>query len=177
MKGLWSLSVLLVPLGLYACENIASRSSSSAPTVSSASSTPRSTVRVDSEVPRPAAARQIELRSNVEEMKFLAEGPRLYSMERAQELSRATGKPVVCWMGKHLFADERARRLSQELADTTIQAAMDRDGTPYDAVGPRVKFSSSNYADDAKTYFIRLDNFDKPGQAERILRASRGGGR
>lgn len=125
-------------------------------------------------VPAPV---QYELTSSPEELNFLANGPRLYPMDKAVELSKATGKPVVCWMGKHLFSDPRARDLSNRLKDTTIQAAMDGDGTAYDRVGPRLKFSSTNYADDAKTYYVKLANFDKDGQAERVLHLARGGGR
>src|SRR4051812_22464561 len=91
-----------------------------------------------------------------EELAFLKDGPRLYPMAQALELSKETGKPVVCWMGRHLFADPRARKLSSELGETTIQAAMDADGTEYDKLGFRVKFSSGNYAPEAKTYTIRL---------------------
>ena len=120
-------------------------------------------------------APQTELTSTPEELNFLANGPRLYPMDKALELSKATGKPVVCWMGKHLFSDERARKLSTELKETTIQAAMDKDDTPYDQVGPRVKFTDGNYTDDAKTYYIRLANFDRPGQGERMLAVARGG--
>lgn len=109
-----------------------------------------------------------------EEAAFLKTGPTLYTMDKALEVSKATGKPVVCWMGKHLFADERARRLSAELGETTIQAAMDADGTEYDRAGFRVKFSDGNYRESAKTYFIRLANF-KAGTAEKILAVSRGG--
>jgi hypothetical protein len=112
--------------------------------------------------------------ATAEELAFLKNGPRLYTMDKALEISKATGKPVVCWMGQHLFADERARKLSESLGETTIQAAMDKDGTEYDAVGFRVKFSSNNYQGDQKTYFIRLANFDKPGVKESILSHSRG---
>lgn len=122
----------------------------------------------------PAAA-QYELVSTPEELNFLANGPRLYPMDKALELSRATGKPVICWMGRHLFSDERARDLSNSLKDTTIQAAMDTDGTPYDAVGPRLKFSTGNYGDDAKTYYVPLAKFDRPGTTERVLAKARGG--
>lgn len=108
------------------------------------------------------------------EQDFLKNGPKLYTMEKALELSKATGKPVVCWMGEHLFANESARRLSTELGETTIQATMDSDGTEYDRVGFRVKFSDNGYKD-GKTYFIRLANFDKPRTAETILAVSRGG--
>jgi hypothetical protein len=114
-------------------------------------------------------------RSSPAELAFLRDGPKLYTMDKALELSKETGKPVVCWMGRHLFADERARKLSAELGETTIQAAMDADGTEYDRVGLRVKFSSNQYAGDQQTYFIRLANFDKPGTAEKILAVSRGG--
>jgi hypothetical protein len=109
------------------------------------------------------------------EADFLKTGPKLYTMDQALKVSQETGKPVVCWMGKHLFANESARKLSRELGETTIQAAMDTDGTEYDSVGFRVKFSDGNYKDTAKTYFIRLSNMDKPGQAEKILAVSRGG--
>jgi hypothetical protein len=122
-----------------------------------------------------------------EELDFLANGPRLYPMDKALELSKQTGKPVVCWMGRHLFADASARRLSRELGETTIQAAMDDDGETG-KVDPRtgnripehrVKFSSSNYQPTAlsgplKTAYIPLEKMDRPGAAERILAFARG---
>ena len=108
------------------------------------------------------------------ELEFLRNGPRLYPMDKALELSKETGKPVVCWMGKGLFKNEAARKLSSELGETTIQAAMDTDGTEYDRVGFRVKFSTNNYADTAKVYFVPLARFNEPGMAEKILAKARG---
>lgn len=113
---------------------------------------------------------------SAEEAAFLKDGPKLYTMDQALEVSKATGKPVVCWMGKHLFADERARELSRSLGDTTIQAAMDGDGTKDDQVAPfRVKFSNNGYKDAAKTFYVPVGQFAWPGAAETILRVSRGG--
>lgn len=127
----------------------------------------------------PPAARQSELRETAEETQFLATGPRLYPMDKALQLSKATGKPVICWMGKHLFSDPRARELSGNsiLTENTIQAVMDGDGTPYDAIGPRLKFTNGNYGPDSKTFYVKLADFDKAGKAEAILAATRGGGR
>lgn len=111
-----------------------------------------------------------------EEADFLATGPRLFPMNKALALTKETGKPTVCWMGKNLFADPDARELSASLGDTTIQAAMESDGTKYDAIGPRVKFSSNGlYTSDSKVYTIALKDFKKKGTAEEILRISRGG--
>lgn len=106
---------------------------------------------------------------------FETDGPKLYTMDEALKVSDATGKPVVCWMGKDLFENKEARKLSLELAETTIQAAMDTDGTEYDKLGFRVKFSSNKYKDTEKTYTIRMSNFSKPGVGDEILRVSRGG--
>ncbi len=114
-------------------------------------------------------------RMTVAEAAFLKNGPTLYTMDEALKVSEQTGKPVVCWMGKHLFANPEARRLSSELGETTIQAAMDTDGTEYDRVGFRVKFSDGNYKDTAKTFYIPLNKFDRAGTAERILATARGG--
>lgn len=108
------------------------------------------------------------------EAEFLANGPKLYTMDAALAKSAETGKPVVCWMGKGLFKNEAARRLSTELGETTIQAAMDTDGTEYDAIGFRVKFSTNNYKD-GKTIYVPLRRFDEPGMAEKILAKVRGG--
>jgi hypothetical protein len=108
------------------------------------------------------------------EKDFLANGPRLFTMEEALKESARTGRPTICWMGKHLFANESARKLSRELGETTIQAAMDTDGTEYDSVGFRVKFSDNNYQE-GKTYYIRLANMDRAGTAEKILATTRGG--
>jgi hypothetical protein len=111
-----------------------------------------------------------------EEAEFLATGPRLFPMNKALALTQETGKPTVCWMGKNLFADPDARELSASLGDTTIQAAMEGDGTKFDSVGPRVKFSSNGlYNGDSKVYTIALKDFKKKGTAEEILRISRGG--
>jgi hypothetical protein len=107
------------------------------------------------------------------EAKFLADGPRLYPMDKALALSAETGKPVVCWMGKHIFADDKARAASLALADTTIQAAMDSDGTAYDRVGPRVKFSNTNYKDDATTYFVPVAKLSETFP-KKILAVARG---
>jgi hypothetical protein len=130
--------------------------------------------------PNPAEAPNVST-ATAEELEFLATGPRLYPMDKAVELSRQTGKPVVCWMGRHLFADERARALSKSLGDTTIQAAMDDDGetgkkdprTGARIPEHRVKFSDSNYGAGAKTAYIPLDKFDRPDTAERILAFTR----
>lgn len=108
------------------------------------------------------------------EREFLKDGPTLYTMDKALEMSKVTGKPVVCWMGQHLFANAEARRLSSSLAATTIQAAMDSDGTEYDRVGFRVKFSTNNYKD-GTTFYVPLSRFDEPGMAEKILAKARGG--
>lgn len=137
--------------------------------------TPAPTQQISLPAARPAAPQRDADVITKEEADFLANGPRLYSMEKALELSKATGKPVVCWMGKHLFANESARKLSQELAETTIQAAMDKDNTPYDKIGFRVKYSSNNYADNQQVYFTPLAKFDDPGRAEKILALARGG--
>ncbi len=103
------------------------------------------------------------LKSKADFEKF---GPKLYKMDEALKVSKQTGKPVVCWMGKDLFANPEARKLSLELGETTIQAAMDTDGTEFDKLGFRVKFSSNNYTDNAKIYNIRMSNFAKKGTAE-----------
>lgn len=115
-----------------------------------------------------------------EETDFLVNGPRLYPMDKALALSRETGKPVVCWMGKHIFADAKARKASLALGDTTIQAAMDDDGIPIDRdgkdltkMGPRVKFSTSNYSKDAQTAYIQVKNLNDESPAK-ILRFVRG---
>lgn len=117
------------------------------------------------------------------ELDFLANGPKLFTMDKALALSRETGKPVICWMGPNLFADERARALSTELGDTTIQAVMDDDGetgkldpaTGKRIPAHRVKFSSGNYEPTAKVAYIPLDKFDRKGTAEAILKFARGG--
>ena len=113
-------------------------------------------------------------RTTPAEAAFLKNGPKLYTMADALKQSEKTGLPVVCWMGKHLFANPEARRLSSELGETTIQAAMDTDGTEFDRVGFRVKFSDNNYAD-GKTFYIPLARFGDAGTAERILAKVRGG--
>jgi hypothetical protein len=115
-------------------------------------------------------------KASPEEAAFLKDGPKLYTMDAALVESAKTGKPVVCWMGKHLFADERARALSKSLGDTTIQAAMDSDGSKDDQVAPlRVKFSNNGYKDAAKTFYIPVGQFADPWVAETILSYSRGG--
>lgn len=89
------------------------------------------------------------------------DSPKLYTMAEATEVHKRTGKPILCWMGAHVFADLNARKLSQELKDTTIQASMasDPDDKRYDQFNPRVKFDSSQYANGGKTYFIRAASF------------------
>lgn len=113
------------------------------------------------------------------EKDFLRTGPRLFSMADAQRESARTGKPVLCWMGSHIFASAKARERSEESADTTIQAAMDTDGETRDAKGNplprlRVKFSDRNYTPDAKVAFIPASKLDN-GSVKKILAFTRGG--
>jgi hypothetical protein len=179
-KFLAVLSVLaLSVVTLYACDpNPAPQAPSQLPP---SLRTPAPAPAPTYQAPAPAAIQ--ESRTSQAELDFLATGPRLYPMDKAIQLSRQTGKPVVCWMGKHLFANEQARHLSKELGETTIQAAMDDDGETG-KVDPRtgkripelrVKFSSSNYAPEAKTAYIPLEKFDRAGTAEKILAFARGG--
>jgi hypothetical protein len=95
------------------------------------------------------------------EKDFIADpdSPKLYTMEDALELNKKTGKPVLCWMGEHAFADFNVRKLSMELKDTTIQASMKSDGTAYDQFNPRVKFDTQQYVEGGKTYYLRAENF------------------
>jgi len=115
------------------------------------------------------------------ELDFLANGPKLFPMDKAIELSRATGKPVVCWMGQHIFANEKARAASTALGETTIQAAMDSDGETIGGNGEalptlRVKFSSGNYAANSKIAYIPVSKLNEDSPAK-ILAFARGGGR
>lgn len=117
-------------------------------------------------------------RSTQEELEFLATGPRLFTMDDALKVSAKTGKPVVCWMGKHIFADKRAREASLALGDTTIQATMDTDGETHNAKGEplpplRVKFSSGNYEPTAKVAYIPVSKLTKDSPAK-ILKFVRG---
>ncbi len=174
--SLCALSICLIMTAVSSAQQCSTPESQSAQFARSASSTPVAYL------PGPASIRQASPRQQLdidtitpEEKDFLVNGPRLYPMDKALELSKTTGKPVVCWMGKHLFANASARKLSKELADTTIQAAMDKDNTEMDRIGFRVKFSSNNYDDNAVTYVTPLKSFDTPGRAERILSLARGG--
>lgn len=112
------------------------------------------------------------------EADFLANGPRLYSMDKALALSKETGKPVVCWIGKHIFADEKARTVSAELGKTTIQAVMDDDGISIDRDGKRipanrVKFSSNNYTGNSQTAYIPVSKLGAKS-GSKILQFIRG---
>jgi hypothetical protein len=115
------------------------------------------------------------------EQEFKRNGPQLFTMDDALVLQAKTGKPVVCWMGKHLFASAKARAESLKLADTTIQAVMDGDGTEGTLgsdgkVIPvhRVKFSDGGYRENARTAYIPLNKFDE-NTATKILQFTRGG--
>ncbi len=100
---------------------------------------------------------------------------KLYNMTDALKVSEETGKPVICWMGKGLFDNETARKLSVALKDTTIQAAMDDDNSKFDTIkGPRLKFSVGTY-DGADTYCVPLSRLHEPGIDTKILKALRGG--
>lgn len=132
-----------------------------------------------------ASAAQYELVSTAEELSFLANGPRLYTMQKALELQKATGKPIVCWMGPHLFSADEARELSGNsvLTRGTIQAAMDSDGEEG-KIDPRtgkriptyrLKVSTGNYANDTETVYVPLSRFAEPGIAEKVLAKARGG--
>ena len=115
-----------------------------------------------------------------EETKFKRIGPELFTMEEANELSKKTGKPVLCWMGPHVFANAKARERSLALADTTIQAVMDSDGETRDAKGNplplhRVKFTDNGfYSKDSKVAFIPVAKLDKDSD-KKILAFTRGG--
>lgn len=100
-----------------------------------------------------------------EEVEFLvsSDSPKLFPMDKALEVAKITGKPVLCWMGKHAFADPNIRQLSKALGSTTIQAAMDGDGTQYDEFNPRVKFDSSQYVNGGRTYTISSGQFKFEG--------------
>lgn len=114
--------------------------------------------------------------STQEELDFLENGPRLFPMDKALEVSAKTGKPVICWMGPHIFADAKARELSRRLGETTIQAVMDSDGTEYDRFNPRIKFSTDNYGTEGKTFFVQVKNFNADTEAK-VLKALRGAGK
>ena len=105
------------------------------------------------------------------EYEFLADpdSPKLYPMDKALEVAKLSNKPVLCWMGEHVFANENARKLSQELKATTIQASManDSDNPKYDKFNPRVKFNTSQYVNGGKTYFIRAADFKFEGPSVR----------
>ena len=116
------------------------------------------------------------------EAQFLKDGPKLYTMDEALKESAKTGKPVLCWMGPHLFAEADARQLSKSLGTTTLQAAMDSDGEEG-KIDPktgkpipvfRVKFSTNNYKD-GETIYVPLSRMSEPGMAEKILAKVRGG--
>lgn len=127
-------------------------------------------------VPAPSATR-----STQEELDFLANGPKLFPMDKALQVAKLTGKGVVCWMGPHIFADARARAASLALGDTTIQATMDTDGETVAANGKplpvhRVKFSSNNYEGNKQTAFIPVSKLDNEAPAK-ILAFVRGASR
>lgn len=114
------------------------------------------------------------------EREFKRTGPELFTMEEANALSKKTGKPVLCWMGPHVFANAKARERSLALADTTIQAVMDTDGETRDAKGNplpmhRVKFTDNGfYSKDSKVAFIPVAKLDKDSD-KKILAFTRGG--
>ena len=114
------------------------------------------------------------------EKEFKRTGPQLFTMDEANELSKKTGKPVLCWMGPHVFANAKARERSLALADTTIQAVMDSDGETRDAKGNplpthRVKFTDNGfYSKDSKVAFIPVAKLDA-GSDKKILAFTRGG--
>lgn len=102
-----------------------------------------------------------------EELEFLADGPRLYSMDDAIKVGKLKGLPVVCWQGENIFADARARRLATLLKDVTVMAAMPSDpkNPAYDEFNPRVVFDTQAYDRAGKTYFVRVENFKFVGDA------------
>lgn len=121
-----------------------------------------------------------------EQAEFLANGPKLFTdMETAKKVSKLTGKPVACWVSQSantldIFKDSRARRVSRELGDTTIQVAMgynptrdrrDAEGKP---LGARVEISSSNYEATAKTAYIPVAKLDSDS-GRKLLSFARGG--
>lgn len=112
------------------------------------------------------------------EQDFKENGPRLFSMDDALVLSKKTGKPVVCWMGPHIFANAKARAVSRELGETTIQAVMDTDGETHDSSGKplplhRVKFSNGSYGKDARVAFIPASKLTTES-GKKILAFTRG---
>lgn len=126
------------------------------------------------------SAREFSQEELKAELDFIESGPRLYPMDKAIALGKASGKPVVCWMGKHIFANAEARRVSKELGETTIQAAMDTDGVRYGSkgedlasIGPRIKFSADNYAGQSKTYYVPVSKFT-PDTGGKVLTVALG---
>lgn len=129
-------------------------------------------------VPAPAVTPAPARLSSQEELDFLANGPKLFPMDVALKVSAKTGKPVVCWMGPHIFASAKARAASEALGDTTIQAVMDTDGETVGIDGKaipvhRVKFSSGNYAPTAKVGYIPVAKLTEESPAK-ILAFARG---
>lgn len=127
----------------------------------------------------PAAAPAAD-RSTQEEVDFLANGPKLYDMPTALKVSKLTGKPVVCWVGSHIFSEPKARTASAALGDTTIQAVMKSDGETIDKNGKpipalRVKFTDNNYAG-GKTAYVPVAKLNEDSPAK-ILAFVRGSGR
>jgi hypothetical protein len=123
-------------------------------------------------MPQAAPIPQEEL---INELDFMKDGPRLYSMDAGKAEAARSGKPLICWMGPHIFANKEARRVSLELKDTTIQATMtaDPDQPEYDVFNPRVKFTTDNYTKGAKVYFMQVKNFGKDA-GDKILTAASG---